>query len=1360
MDSFETYRVCKDCFADTITRILPTLEKYHYRDGKCKTCLREWIGINVGYYNPHRKWCIIRPRPFNSELAMCQYKMRGNCYREWKCRRAHNQLELEIWIEDEKLLMNRKRPSKPKFGCVICRKEFRDSDNLNTHLFGREHETRAKNMWILPEVGSSIHYTGPIRTRPRPPFGKDSYELCRRFARSERCQFGTGCRHAHSMEELKVWMDALTADRYQRQDQRYNFSGRSRGEQSSSSSHMGSMPSEGGASRYPSDSKPPPQSRARQKYSTSAPPNKTEGEPEHVKEVYRRIGDYGIDPCLRYFPKHIKINCDRSLTVTVEENAELKWLFYLKATQHDELHSIVLCDHKKIFTLGEVFRCSTRGSARMEVKQQFVPNRTNYLISQTFDSDSYFEIALKCKPVVGIYKAQIIFLLKDEILVAKEVKVKMHGEGFINVCENFHIATKQPQVRVTMVQDLLKVNWEHNFELINTNKSNLEYQLPNYIEDNIKSGFYDNLPNEISKEFYAKRFHALLYIEEFEHKRSLMRYDLPDQLITFNSVEKQITIENDYGRNYLEVAPGDTRFLSLKLNHRLFEGYRTFRPPKQAYIIPNGTRKAYEYRVCHTGVDYVVLSINADLIRACQTSGGQALVRFAPERKEYVDMHEVLDEVNLPVLFPIHRKVEVPYAWDVDHLLGLLDYEELSLQQKVAVYSIIDSKYQSFPTIISGPFGCGKTKTLCITTKLISRSFHGARILIVTKTNSSANLYIELLQTHFDTITMYREKLGNKKIMFRHFSKSRSLQMDKEMRDFANIEDGTYKGIRFYELEACTIVITTLPALPSLLPPKSRYKSKSLFSHIFLDEAAQVIEPEACLALSFAGNKTKIALAGDVYQTKPLILSKYGKQYNLDESLLHRFELLPEYQTESLQKCKVELTENFRSQETIVQFLSDLFYDESLKANPPSLLGPTSYPALSFLHVSGDEQSLHGFPSFYNKEEAQLTILALKKFIAAGVKVEKIAVLTTYKAQVRFIIEALKEERASCSRMRHSKEQCIHMKCISTHNINVRNLEGVQGREYDLIIVNTVRTISEINEDMPIEDRVDLGLLDDVTQFNTILTRARGWVLVIGDMDCLLKVGECSYVWNKYVEACDNVNGLFRCAEEFDGFNMETNIPAKKLQPSIRKEASTPVTSKPNIKPPPLSPYDIKYNSLDTFMTTCHRELDNSQNSDVLEAIQKQLNLAKIALETMEFQRYTEQHSILTNYKMESNSPAKVQHESDKCIIDSSPPVVQPKIHEIQHQQTDSQSEYLSTASKPHGADAYIADNNLPAELPKIQQQQQTFSILPNTPTGVHSTPHVPHGATYNPGYVPITQPLPLLFPPDLIQHQQKQEPS
>ena len=1106
----------------------------------------------MGYYPPKNKWFDIRPKTFISEHVLCQHKISGLCKRDWKCRWAHNPLELEIWIEEERMLMNRKRPSQPKFGCIICRKECRDSSSLKAHLMGSEHHTKTCNMWILPDVGSSIEYTGPIRARPKLAYGKDSYELCCTYARSGRCQYTAGCKHAHSEEELRVWMAALIAKRHERHDRRYSHSASNKGH---STSRSYSSSSQEGACRYPSESS---DSHSQGMYSSShrksSVSDSVEEGPDHIKEVYSRIRDFGIESCLKDFPEHIQLTCSRSLTITVEEKKkanELKWVFGLKTTQPDYLSLILLYDHKNMFSLGEIWKCSTKGAGRNDMKQPYVPNRSNYLVQQAFNPESYFEVTLLCTPEVGAYRVQIIFQITNDILIAREVKVKTQGEGFQNISDNFFNATKREKVKFVMSEDLLKVNWEHLFVLMNSNVRAKNHPIPVDLEDKIKAGTYDSIRNNpVNKETYKARFHTLLYLEEFEHKMTLMKYDLQDEKITFHNVHKQISIENDYGRDYLRTALGDSQFITFKLNQRLFEGYRSFRPPKLVYIIPNGTKKAFEFKIFHTGSDYVIVSITTDLIEACKCSDGLALVRFTPEREDYVKMHDALDAVSFPVLFPIHRTIQVPPYWDIDHLLGRLQYENaLSEQQKIAVYSIINPKFQNFPTIICGPFGCGKTRTLMVAARLITGAFHGSNVLIVTKNNSSANLYIELLQNNFDTIKMLRENRESKKIMFRHFGMSRNIHFDRSVTKFANIENGVYKGIRFFELKKCSLVVTTLLALGSLIRPIHREDSKSLFTHIFIDGAAQLIEPEACIALSLAGPSTKIALAGDIHQSRPLVLSKYGKKYSLDQSLLQRLEMLPEYGTAPLNKCNVNLLENFRSQHTIVEFLSELFYEDSLIANPPSLIGPVNFPALSFLHVSGEEQSLHGFPSYYNEEEAQLTIKALRKFVAGGVNVDKIAVVTTYSAQVRLIHEALKAESNKCKRKEHN---CIEAMCISNLTIVVKNLEGIQGREYDLVIVNTVRTVSNVPEELSLEERLDLGLLDDVSQFNTILTIARGWVLVIGDSDCLTQVGGCFNVWSKYIQACQLVNGYFATYREFEAFRMQTGNTKETKVPTLR----------------------------------------------------------------------------------------------------------------------------------------------------------------------------------------------------------------
>ena len=337
-----------------------------------------------------------------------------------------------------------------------------------------------------------------------------------------------------------------------------------------------------------------------------------------------------------------------------------------------------------------------------------------------------------------------------------------------------HTPTESTQIHVpprrvplkfpnSVVNNLFFVNWEHNYELVNTSWYSNKCPMLNDIEEKISSGHFNNMESEITKENYVNRFRILLYIEEYHHKKALMKYDLCNETISFDNVMRQVTIELDNGREIVETARGNYRLIRFELKHRLFEGYHSFRPPRAAYIIPNGSKRAFMCTSVTTASEYIILKIPTDLITECQRNGSNALVRFTPDRDDYVKMHEAIDNINLSIVLPTLRKVVLPWNYiEEDHLLELLAYEELSTSQKEAVFSIVNLECHSFPTIIGGPFGCGKTRTLSVAAKLISRALRNSRVLIVTKTNNSANIYIELLQSHFNSISMLREGLVGK----------------------------------------------------------------------------------------------------------------------------------------------------------------------------------------------------------------------------------------------------------------------------------------------------------------------------------------------------------------------------------------------------------------------------------------------------------------------------------------------------------------------------------------------------------------------------------------------------------------------
>ena len=1259
MNSYETYRVCKHCFDLTRCRNPPTLEKSYHRDGNCKTCGNKWIGINVGYYDQDRKWYVIRSRPFDSKHSLCRDHIFGaKCYRP-HCRYAHNKLELQCWIEEEDLVMKRKRPGAHKISCVICRIDFKDIPNLRTHMESNEHETRTEGMRILREVGSSLEYTGPIRTRPKPSFHTKTYEVCKHLFRHGRCGYGTGCKHAHSEEELKVWKQAhmveeeIRSRNRERRGQRPPYpnapssssydSYSANNDASSSRSESVFSQSQSGACKYPSSKfeKNPAFKRKAEEYSRVT--EKIEGESEYVKRIYGEIDFIGIEDVINNRPDHIEILCPKNLTQTLEDTSnEISWLLRMKSSKPDQIQGVLLYDHRNVFKLGEVYKGYYEGGRRDEVKFSYLPNRTCYQLRQEVTKDSYIDVVVIFKPSIGQHQVNFVVEWKDGVLVARKITARLRGAEFKEVTEMFRAETQSILIKkVPSVQDILPINWELDHRIYATQDYQNKHKMPKNIE-RIKSGFYDQINDMIVKEKYFTRFRNLLYLEEFEHKKALSKYDLVDYRINFSTVSKQMSLES-FGQERIENAENYCRLIKFQLKHHLFEGYRGFRPPKIAYIIPKNTKSAYECSCIHIGFDNLVFSITMDAIQACVRSDGLAMVRFAPDRDEYEKMHQALDNMetlNEAILFPSSRQVQVPKHWDEDHLLSLLKSETLSKTQKTGVYSIINSEFISFPTIICGPFGCGKTKTLSVAAKLIAQHFQRSRILIVAKTNSCANLHVELLKRYFDTIGMLREKKSKKHILFRHFARKRKLlHYDRSVKDYTSFHGGLYERLPLHELEKCSIIVATTVGCSNIIHPKDRDKAKYLFTHIFIDEAAQLIEPEACIPLSLAGLDTKIALAGDVRQSRPLILSKQGRQFHLDQSLLERFDTL-EYQSEMPHECKINLTENYRSSKEIVNFLSELFYEGSLCANPPRLQGPTNFPSLSFLHVKGEEDRLHGFPSFYNEEEAEVTIRVLKKFANLGIRPSRITVLTTYRAQIRLINDALRKETTKCIDLGHYEyetQYCKNNNCVNHRTIEVTNLETIQGRENDLIIVNTVRTTSNIPKDISLEERLDLGLLDDAAQFNTILTRARGWVVVIGDSDCVTNIGDCSNVWTKYVDACESNQGFFKSLEDFEDFGAKKYEQGKgeenkNAKPAETSEIGSSVGSNEDVVPPedlPSEIYQTKFKHLQAFIAACQQE-KSQVSQEITAAINDQLEVANILLENLERQRNLEQHATLT----------------------------------------------------------------------------------------------------------------------------------
>lgn len=146
---------------------------------------------------------------------------------------------------------------------------------------------------------------------------------------------------------------------------------------------------------------------------------------------------------------------------------------------------------------------------------------------------------------------------------------------------------------------------------------------------------------------------------------------------------------------------------------------------------------------------------------------------------------------------------------------------------------------------------------------------------------------------------------------------------------------------------------------------------EEFFTHILIDEASQMLECQALMALGLAGPKTRVVLAGDHMQMGPKLFS-VDDYKSSNHTLLNRlFHYYQGHKCNAAERSRIIFCENYRSTKEIVDFVSTHFYlgqRDIIKAVgkiPP----PPGNHALKFHHVRGECCLNAGSMSWFNKEE-------------------------------------------------------------------------------------------------------------------------------------------------------------------------------------------------------------------------------------------------------------------------------------------------------------------------------------------------------------------------------------------------------
>ncbi|MEZ4252489.1 MAG: AAA domain-containing protein [Polyangiales bacterium] len=246
------------------------------------------------------------------------------------------------------------------------------------------------------------------------------------------------------------------------------------------------------------------------------------------------------------------------------------------------------------------------------------------------------------------------------------------------------------------------------------------------------------------------------------------------------------------------------------------------------------------------------------------------------------------------------------------------------------------------------------------------------------------------------------------------------------------------------------------------------------FDRVVLDEATQALDPLALAALRRA---PVAVLAGDPRQLPPTVIDTGVLSEGLGTTFFERLIDAP-FGPEIGRMLLVQ----HRMHEAIMRFPSERLYEGRLVAAPEVAthrleeLGvradATRDAPWIFLDTAGrgwDEERSDDDPSTKNPGEAERVVAEVKRLLRRGLAARDVAVITPYEAQARVIRGLLVEERRE--------------------GLEVGTVDGFQGREKEAVVVDLVRS----------NERGEVGFLADVRRMNVAITRARRFLVVVGD---------------------------------------------------------------------------------------------------------------------------------------------------------------------------------------------------------------------------------------------------------------------
>ncbi|XP_051555396.1 helicase with zinc finger domain 2 [Myxocyprinus asiaticus] len=779
---------------------------------------------------------------------------------------------------------------------------------------------------------------------------------------------------------------------------------------------------------------------------------------------------------------------DQSLCVDcLQTDSEIIWKFKI-TTERSLAHVALLkVESGAVFSLGDSL-------------QNTFPPITHTAGHHLRSSLSTYELSvcfLSFRP--GVYEQWLVFDFEIRPVLLRKLKVR--------VGQQFHTQPVEAEEK-ECAEILSDERWNRGNRVIVPFYARKEdeqllskYKPP---QMNLQFSLYTDHSSTLHQDNYRERAHYFLFKEEIAEEKLISRLNICGSV----SLTQHLNVPR------VIAAPGRliaTLKVSCSLTPDSPEGLMLKRGVKMALVNTTAAKgnntgvsvenrnRVYEALVCRQATDegHISLELSAPCVSELQMkkeSRCEMEVQFQLNRLWFCQMHQAIDLLpDLHYVLPDLSNCCVP--------VNITKQSELNNKQQIALNFILgkcEGSKVAAPLLIYGPFGTGKTLCLASAAKKLA-SQPQTRVLICTYTNSSADLYVRM---HFHPyITNGHPDLKVLRIKANKGGAS-MMATDNITLKYCLC---SYDGQSFIlparsHLESNNIIITTTSMARYLRELKL---PADFFSHILIDEASQMLEGEALMALGLADKHTRVVLAGDHMQMAPKLFSVTDDKRS-EHTLLNR--LFRYYQDQSsniAKRSRVIFNENYRSTAEIVDFVSTHFYvSDGIKAKGDVPPHPRLHP-LIFQHVRGECNLNSTSMSWCNRAEVTSVINVIQGLVTDwpmewGER-EPMDICVLSEGQQLDVI----------------KNQ-LRTKQNRIHGVSVQNLANIQGKQFRVIIISTVQSRDRLLQ----SESSCLEFFEDIRALNTALTRAQSLVVVVGDAGALCCFGKCSRIWRAYIEHC------------------------------------------------------------------------------------------------------------------------------------------------------------------------------------------------------------------------------------------------